>query len=759
MNRQSHGMHQVLAQPVINIDGVSYPYEGGDFTIYRYCFKKNINLPCFCYHEKLSIAGNCRICLVEANDALVASCAIPIMSGMKIFTDNKRVRKAREGILEFLLINHPLDCPICDQGGECDLQDISLIFGTDRGRFYETHKRSVDNLNTCGPFIKTIMTRCIHCTRCVRFLAEVCGHDDFGIIGRGSHTEIGTFVQNHLFDELSSNIIDLCPVGALTSMPYAFVARPWELSSFESVDVMDAVAASIRVDICNNKVVRILPCLKDGRNEEWLHNRSRFIYDSFNTQRNLFPRLKVYNKLVITNWFNALYVILLNLHFRKFDFVEAFTGPFFDIKSNLSLKFFFNSIGCSSINYQSNYNLTSDFRFSFLLNTSIIGLEAVFFCFFLGLNLRAESPLLNSRLRKSFLKNEHFLAFSIGNGLDYLTFPVVNLGNNSKSFFSLFEGKHAFLGLFSTLAFLPIKLLKSYNLVIRNFSSFIGLALISRADGYVLIKTLTTFINRVLNYNFYDKLAEQESLNIISNFLGRISAFETGSLPGINGNFFAKDDKHKSTKFLYLCGVDNFEDINLCPENFVIYQGSFQNWDFISHDVDILLPVSIYTEHVATFLNIEGQFVNTQKAVSPFKFVNKDSEVLKVLFLFKNFLIKENFSIIENFYFLSSFFKLILDYTCSFFGNFFSLDNVVTFGKPFNAKNFFSINLFAPFSFRTFNYKEANLKLNFGLINRAFNDYYSTDDQFSRNSKLISLSFTKAVLSNFSLNVLKRSQI
>jgi NADH dehydrogenase (ubiquinone) Fe-S protein 1 len=219
-------MHQVLAQPVINIDGVSYPYEGGDFTIYRYCFKKNINLPCFCYHEKLSIAGNCRICLVEANDALVASCAIPIMSGMKIFTDNKRVRKAREGILEFLLINHPLDCPICDQGGECDLQDISLIFGTDRGRFYETHKRSVDNLNTCGPFIKTIMTRCIHCTRCVRFLAEVCGHDDFGIIGRGSHTEIGTFVQNHLFDELSSNIIDLCPVGALTSMPYAFVARP-----------------------------------------------------------------------------------------------------------------------------------------------------------------------------------------------------------------------------------------------------------------------------------------------------------------------------------------------------------------------------------------------------------------------------------------------------------------------------------------------------------------------------------------------------
>jgi NADH dehydrogenase (ubiquinone) Fe-S protein 1 len=217
-----------VQQNNIIIDGVNHFFDikKGDYTIYRYCFKQGINIPCFCYHEKLSIAGNCRICLVEANEALVASCAIPIMSGMRIFTDNKRVRKAREGILEFLLINHPLDCPICDQGGECDLQDISLIFGTDRGRFYETHKRSVDNLNTCGPFIKTVMTRCIHCTRCVRFLSEISGYNDFGVIGRGFFTEIGTFVQNHLFDELSSNIIDLCPVGALTSMPYAFVARP-----------------------------------------------------------------------------------------------------------------------------------------------------------------------------------------------------------------------------------------------------------------------------------------------------------------------------------------------------------------------------------------------------------------------------------------------------------------------------------------------------------------------------------------------------
>jgi len=214
-----------LPQKHVTIDDIVYNFSE-NFTIYQFCFSKGINLPCFCYHEKLTIAGNCRICLVQVNNALAVSCAMPLIEDMKIFTDNKRVKRSREGILEFLLINHPLDCPICDQGGECDLQDISLVFGTDRGRFYETHKRSVDNLNTAGPFVKTVMTRCIHCTRCVRFLEEIAGFRSLGTIGRGSATEIGTFVNNNILDELSANIIDLCPVGALTSMPYAFMARP-----------------------------------------------------------------------------------------------------------------------------------------------------------------------------------------------------------------------------------------------------------------------------------------------------------------------------------------------------------------------------------------------------------------------------------------------------------------------------------------------------------------------------------------------------
>lgn len=227
-------------------------------------------MPCFCYHEKLTIAGNCRICLVEVSTSneLVVSCAIPLIDGMKIFTISKRVRKARESVLEFLLINHPLDCPVCDQASECDLQDLSLTFGSDKGRFYEYVKRSVNNLNFGGPLIKTVMTRCIHCTRCVRFINEICGNFDFGVIGRGNMMEIGTYIDTYISDELLGNIIDLCPVGALTSMSYAFAGRSWELKNYNSVDILDAMGSSIRIDVINNQIVRIVPRLNENINEE-----------------------------------------------------------------------------------------------------------------------------------------------------------------------------------------------------------------------------------------------------------------------------------------------------------------------------------------------------------------------------------------------------------------------------------------------------------------------------------------------------------
>lgn len=254
----------------MNIDNIEYSVSSKDassFTIFQFCYNKGITIPCFCYHEKLSIAGNRRICLVQINNNLGVSCSINIIDNMTIYTNNKRVNEARESILEFLLINHPLDCPICDQGGECDSQDISLIFGSDRGRFYELNKRAVDNFSQNGPLVKTIMTRCIHCTRCVRFSNEI---SDFslGVLNRGKFMEIGTYLNINLLDELSGNIIDLCPVGALTSMPYSFKARPWESLSYGNIDFLDSVASSIRIYVYSNKIVRVLPMLDESLNEE-----------------------------------------------------------------------------------------------------------------------------------------------------------------------------------------------------------------------------------------------------------------------------------------------------------------------------------------------------------------------------------------------------------------------------------------------------------------------------------------------------------
>lgn len=266
------------------------------FTILQACSAAGIEVPRFCYHEKLLVAGNCRMCLVEVNNSkkLVASCAVPVSDNLRIYSNNLRVKKARESVLEFLLANHPLDCPICDQGGECDLQDITMSFGADRGRFYELEKRAVED-KYCGPLIKTIMTRCIHCTRCIRFISEFSNQPDFGATGRGSRTEIGSYISKLLVDELSANIIDLCPVGALTSKPYAFTNRTWELSNVESIDVFDILCSNTRLSVYGNKIKRVLPRINEDLNEDWLTNKSRYIYDSFDNQRISSPSLNLFN--------------------------------------------------------------------------------------------------------------------------------------------------------------------------------------------------------------------------------------------------------------------------------------------------------------------------------------------------------------------------------------------------------------------------------------------------------------------------------
>jgi NADH-quinone oxidoreductase subunit G len=284
----------------IKINNVEYQInqDSLNLTIFQYCYNKNIHIPCFCYHPRLSIAGNCRMCIVQVNAGLGVSCAINIADHITVYTNNKRVREARESVLEFLLINHPLDCAICDQGGECDLQDISLMFGSDRGRFYEFKKRAVDNFSQNGPLIKTMMTRCIHCTRCVRFATEISSFS-LGVLDRGQNMEIGTYYNIDLLDPLSGNIIDLCPVGALTSMPYAFKQRPWESNFYTNIDFLDSLASSIRLYTYANKIVRVLPLLNESLNEEWIANKTRFSYDSLVINRISYPKYNLLNKFIV----------------------------------------------------------------------------------------------------------------------------------------------------------------------------------------------------------------------------------------------------------------------------------------------------------------------------------------------------------------------------------------------------------------------------------------------------------------------------
>lgn len=451
----------------ILINNKFYKHVNFKYTILQFCLSLEIKIPFFCYHELLNISGNCRMCLVEVNNLLVASCLIDVIDNMNISTDNNRIRLARESVLEFLLANHPLDCPICDQGGECDLQDISAIFGSDKGRFYETAKRSVDNLNCCGPLIKTIMTRCIHCTRCVRFVNETSNNFNLGVISRGSAMEIGIYVEKYLNDELIGNIIDLCPVGALTSMPFSFKTRAWKLVNIRSIDVLDSIASSIRIEKHGNEIMRVVPNLDGNINEEWITNKARFSYDSLNIQRINNPKITINYKLIIISWIIAFHLYLDKLYDLRFNYIQALCGPFFDLHSSYFLKKYLNSLGCSNINYfeNSNTNPIYDFRIYYLLNKSLLDLESINNFFFIGSNVRMELPLLNVRIRKNYLKNKNITCYSFGLALNYLTYPVRNIGNSTKSIKDFIDGKFYLNFLIIFYDFFNINFFNIYNVL------------------------------------------------------------------------------------------------------------------------------------------------------------------------------------------------------------------------------------------------------------------------------------------------------
>src|SRR5271170_3237777 len=426
--------------PKVTIDGQELEVAAGT-TILQACEQAGIEIPHFCFHERLNIAGNCRMCLVEVEKSPkpVASCAMPVADGNVILTQSEKATKARHGVMEMLLINHPLDCPICDQGGECDLQDQAVAYGFDRGR-YEENKRAVRDKDF-GPLVATSMTRCIHCTRCIRFLTEIAGVEELGATGRGEDMEITTYVERALGSELSANIVDLCPVGALTSKPYEFVARPWELRKTESVDVLDAVGSNIRIDARGAQVLRVLPRLNEEINEEWISDKTRYAIDGLRRLRLDRPYAGCRGARAETDWREALEIVADRLKAVPAERIAAIAGDMCDLESMFALKELLGGLGAVNLDCrQDGAKLDTRCRAGYLFNTTIAGIEAVDACLLIGTNPRWEAPLVNARLRKRHLHGGFGIA-AIGPALD-LTFPVEMLGEGSETVAAVAAGTH-----------------------------------------------------------------------------------------------------------------------------------------------------------------------------------------------------------------------------------------------------------------------------------------------------------------------------
>src|SRR4051812_43029639 len=457
--------------PTIKIDGKEMEVPAG-ITILQACELAGLEIPRFCYHERLSIAGNCRMCLVEGKPGPPkpqASCALPVADKQEIFTTTPMVEKARKGVMEFLLINHLLDCPICDQGGECDLQDQAMGYGFDRSRYHE-NKRAVPD-KELGPLVKTSMNRCIQCTRCVRFAAEVAGVEELGATGRGEGMEITTYVEHALSTELAGNLVDICPVGALTSKPYAYEARPWELRKTESVDVFDGLGANIRVDARGGQVMRVLPRLNDDVNEEWIGDKSRHAIDGLRYQRLDRPYLRKGNKLLPATWDEAFGAIAAKLNGLDGKKIAAIVGDQCDAESMVALKDLMAALGSPNVDCrQDGAKLEAGARGGYLFNAGIRGIDQADVILLVGSNPRWESPVLNARLRKRYLSGRCAIA-SIGPAVD-LTYPVERLGAGPATLRELADGKPGFAG--------KLKAAKNPLIVV-------GMGALAREDGAAVL--------------------------------------------------------------------------------------------------------------------------------------------------------------------------------------------------------------------------------------------------------------------------------
>jgi len=593
----------------LKVNDIEVEVEEG-LTVLQACEKAGVEIPRFCYHEKLSIAGNCRMCLVEMEKSPkpVASCAMPAAEGMNIKTNTEFVEKARQGVMEFLLANHPLDCPVCDQGGECDLQDQSMFYGIDKSRFKE-NKRSVPEKNM-GPLIKTQMTRCIHCTRCVRFATEIAGVPEIGAIGRGEDMQITTYLEQSMQSELSANVVDLCPVGALTSKPYIFEARPWELKKTESIDVMDSIGSNIRVDTYDWEVKRILPIINEDINEEWISDKTRYACDGLLNQRLDTPFIKYNGKFEKASWEEVYKIIKSKFENTLKEKICGFVGDLTNMETGYIFKEFFDRT--LDIN---NYESRSDNRFldinkreNYLFNSTINGIEESDFIILLGANPRYEATILNARIRKSYLSNNTKI-ISL-NDLGDLTYPYESLDGQTQSIKHIFEGNSEISK--------QIKEAKKPTIII-------GESLLNSNSSKYLFNKIKKFL--IENNKIND---DWNSLNILSRDASTVGNYDLGIIN--QENRLLNDLKDHKFEIIYLLGQDNLDFEK--KDEFIIYQGS--HGDKGAEIADIILPGSAYTEQDGYFTNLEGRIQKAQKASYPPGDAKEDWQIINEIAEFMN---------------------------------------------------------------------------------------------------------------------------
>jgi NADH-quinone oxidoreductase subunit G len=577
----------------LKVNEIDVEVEEG-LTVLQACEKAGVEIPRFCYHEKLSIAGNCRMCLVELEKSPkpVASCAMPAAEGMNIKTNTEFVEKARKGVMEFLLANHPLDCPVCDQGGECDLQDQSMFYGVDKSR-YKENKRDVSEKNM-GPLIKTQMTRCIHCTRCVRFATEVAGVTEIGAIGRGEDMEITTYLEQSMQSELSANVVDLCPVGALTSKPYVFEARPWELKKTESIDVMDAIGSNIRVDTYGWEVKRILPRINEDINEEWISDKTRYASDGLLNQRLDTPYIKYNGKFEKASWNEVFNIIKSKFKSTDKKKVCGISGDLINMETLYIFKEFFNkTLGSHNVESRSDHTyLNPDKRENYLFNSSIKGIEEADFILLIGSNPRYEATILNARIRKSYLKNKTKI-ISL-NDVGDLTYPYEALDGDIENIKNIIEDKHEIS-----------KLIKEAKKPLIIF----GQSALRSDTAKYLFESVKSFLNK------NDKIStEWNSLNVVSENASTVGSFDLGLYKTEDGsNEVLNDLENNKFEIVYLLGQDS---LRFKKQNeFIIYQGS--HGDRGAEMADIILPGAAYTEQNGYFTNLEGKLQKAYKASYP----------------------------------------------------------------------------------------------------------------------------------------------